>query len=358
MCRLARSSPGGFSHDLRAHPARRPRLGGRPRHRAAGDHYRRRRGRGRGQRGDARCAGGLHRRRQSRAPRPRGRPRIVGRRSSPPGWTAAAKTQAAPANRLDVFRKMPHAAVWNPPRSILPSRSRSGRRFLEVQRGGESDAVAQALEGICKKVSWYPLYSFARRAGHSPDDAQDLTQGFLSYVIHENVFRTASREFGRLRTFLLTAFRRYLSDIKDRDRAQKRGGNREILSLDAKIGEERYVGEVMDAVTPESLFERNWAVLVLKNAYGELAESEKNAGRGTQFSAFEAFVSPEAEVIESYQEVAARLEIREDAARQTVSRLRKKFREILRQQIADTLYNPTEEQIDEELRSLREALRS
>ncbi len=229
--------------------------------------------------------------------------------------------------------------------------------LLEVQRGGDSDAVAQALEGICKKY-WYPLYSFARRAGHNPDDAQDLTQGFLSYVIHENVFRTASRELGRLRTFLLTAFRRYLSDIKDHDRAQKRGGNREILSLDAEVGEEKYVGELMDAVTPENLFERNWAVLVLRNAYSELADSEKNAGRGPQFSAFEAFVSPEAEVIESYQEVAARLAIREEAARQAVSRLRKKFREILRQQIADTLYQPTEEQIDSELRSLREALRS
>ena len=228
--------------------------------------------------------------------------------------------------------------------------------ILRLRRSDDSGVTALALEDLCKKY-WYPLYAFARRQGQSSHDAQDLTQGFLSYVINKKLFATAAPEIGKLRTFLLIAFRRYLSNVKDREHAIKRGGHNEILSLDVKAGEERYVGEPVDSVTPESLFERNWAVLVLKCAFRELADTESKAGRGLQFSALEAFLSPDAEMAETYQTVAARLAISEEAARQTVSRLRKRFREVLRRHIADTLCDPTEAQIDSELLSLREALR-
>ncbi len=217
--------------------------------------------------------------------------------------------------------------------------------------------MTAALSELCN-VYWYPLYSFARRLGHSPHDSQDLTQGFFHYVVTKDLFSTADRDLGKLRTFLLTTFRRYLSGVYDYKTAGKRGGRAEILSLDVEAGEERYVAEPADSKTPEHQFERSWALSVLRVALDELRENEVRAGRGAQFSALNSFLSPEAEEAETYETAADRLGVREDAARQAVSRLRRKFRDCLRRQIADTLRDPSPEHVDDELRSLREVLRS
>ena len=226
---------------------------------------------------------------------------------------------------------------------------------LAVQREADTDSTKNALAELCG-VYWYPLYSFARRLGHSPHDAQDLTQGFFHYVVNTGLFATADRELGKLRTFLLTTFRRYLSGVHDHNKAFKRGGQVQIVSLDVELGEERYVNEPADAVTPERLFERNWALSVLRSALAALSESETKAGRGEQIAILTPFLSPDGEICDTYQTVAAKLHTSEQAARQTVSRLRRKFRDFLRQEIADTLRAPTPEQVDDELMSLREAL--
>ncbi len=229
--------------------------------------------------------------------------------------------------------------------------------MLAVQRSADTDASSRALEELCC-LYWYPLYSFARRQGHSPHDAQDLTQGFFHYVVHTGLFAAADRELGKLRTFLLTTFRRYLAGVHDHDTASKRGGHLQIVSLDVDLGEERYGNEPVDAATPERLFERNWALSVLRTALNELSAIETEAGHGEHFAILAPFLSPEGEGSENYQTVSDKLGCTQEAARQAVSRLRKKFRDFLRKQIGDTLRDPTPEQIDSELISLREALQS
>ena len=227
---------------------------------------------------------------------------------------------------------------------------------LKVHRQDDTRSARQALEDLCKTY-WYPVYAFARRLGHSPHDAQDLTQGFFSYVVDRGLFATANPELGRLRTFLLTTFRRYVCNVKDYEHALKRGGHREILSLDVEYGEEQYAGEPADTSTPESLFERSWALSVLRCVYEDLGKAEATAGRAAQFEALAPFLSPDGGAEEPYSVLAERLAMTEDSIRQTVSRLRKKFRLHLRDRIADTLSDPTESQIDAELVALREALR-
>ena len=230
--------------------------------------------------------------------------------------------------------------------------------ILRVRGGGEDTKSArQALEELCQTY-WYPVYAFARRLGHNPHDAQDLTQGFFSYVVDRGLFATAKPELGRLRTYLLTTFRRYISNVKDYEHALKRGGHREILSLDVEFGEEQYAGEPADESTPESLFERSWALSVLRCVYQDLGKDEEKAGRGKQFAALSPYLSPDGGAEESYASLAERLSMTEESVRQVVSRLRKKFRTHLRERIADTLIDPTEPQIDAELLALREALRS
>ena len=227
--------------------------------------------------------------------------------------------------------------------------------ILKVQRQ-DTLSAARALEDLCGTY-WYPLYAFARRLGFAPYDAQDLTQGFFSYVFEKDLFANADRELGKLRTFLLTAFRRYASDVRDRERAQKRGGGQEILSLDVQLGEENYLAEPADPVTPERFFERNWAMSVLREAFRDLSQTENAAGRGEQFNVIAQFISPDEGPSDSYAAVSAQLGLSEENVRQTVSRLRRRFRDSLRRHIADTLNNPSEQQIDDELMALKEALR-
>ena len=219
----------------------------------------------------------------------------------------------------------------------------------------DEESARRALADLCQNY-WYPLYAFARRLGRSPEDAQDLTQGFFSHVLEHNLFAAAKPELGKLRTFLLTTFRRYIGDVQERDSAQKRGGGGEVLSLDVIAGEEKYGWELADASTPESLFERSWAVSVIKNAIAGLGADEEAAGRGPEFKEIESFLSPEGGT-DDYAAVAGRLGQNEAAIRQMVSRLRKKFRDHLRKTIADTLADADEQQVDEEILSLRAALR-
>lgn len=227
---------------------------------------------------------------------------------------------------------------------------------VKVRDGhNDEESARRALADLCQNY-WYPLYAFARRLGRSPEDAQDLTQGFFSHVLEHNLFAAAKPELGKLRTFLLTTFRRYIGDVQERDSAQKRGGGGEVLSLDVIAGEEKYGWELADASTPESLFERSWAVSVIKNAIASLGADEEAAGRGREFKEVESFLSPEGGT-DDYAAVAGRLGQNEAAIRQMVSRLRKKFRDHLRKTIADTLADADEQQVDEEILSLRAALR-
>jgi len=227
--------------------------------------------------------------------------------------------------------------------------------IANVRQMADSRLARQALAELCRDY-WYPLYAFARRTGRGVHDAQDLTQGFFGEILGNHLFAAADQEKGRLRTFLLTAFRRYIGGVRDKEQALKRGGGQEHFSLDLAEGEERYVREPADHLTPEMLYERSWALTVLKGALGDLAGEEARAGRGEQCAALEGFLSPESAGAGDYAAASATLKMTEEAVRKTVSRMRKKFRGCLRRQIADTLRSPSERQIDDELTALGAAL--
>ena len=224
-----------------------------------------------------------------------------------------------------------------------------------MRDAGEAAAATRELGDLCRAY-WYPLYAFARRKGFHREDAEDATQGFFAYLVARNLFGEAEPQLGRLRTFLLTAFERFLGGLRDREHAQNRGGGRESIQLDVTDGESRYAHEPATMATPERLFERSWAMTVLTSALAVLRAEEAAAGRGAEFRELEPFLSPTGESEASYAATAASLGAGEAAVRQAVSRLRRKFRAFLRRQIADTLADPTEAQLDEELASLRAAL--
>ncbi len=217
-------------------------------------------------------------------------------------------------------------------------------------------AAKAALETLCGAY-WYPLYAFARRQGMAPHDAQDATQGFFAYLLDHNLFAKADRNLGTLRTFLLTAFTRFCGRLRAKDRAQKRGGGQAVLSLDADFdtGEKRYRAEPSHNVTPEQVYSSSWAQSLLDAAREALEKSEKTAGRGNHFKALEAFLERSGQGGASYDSLDPALGSQE-AIRQAVSRLRKRYREAVRAQIASTLSNPTEEQIEQEMSALRAAL--
>lgn len=227
--------------------------------------------------------------------------------------------------------------------------------IAKIRRPDDSRQAQQALSELCSAY-WYPLYAFARRLGRSAHDAQDLTQGFFGYVVNKNLFADADQELGKLRTFLLTAFKRFIKDAQDKEHALKRGGGVQVYSLNADEAEEAYAREPADNRTPESVFERTWALSVLKSALKSLADIEEKAGRGGQFQALEPFLAPDSKTEPDTAAAAQALGTTEENVRQLVSRLRKKFRDMLRQHVADTLKEPSEKQVDEELHSLRVAL--
>ncbi|HEY1123493.1 MAG TPA: sigma-70 family RNA polymerase sigma factor [Haloferula sp.] len=227
---------------------------------------------------------------------------------------------------------------------------------VDLCREGNPEARQAALERLCTDY-WYPLYVFARRQGHPRPDAEDLTQGFFHYLLERDLFSAASQELGKLRTFLLTVFQRYIGDVRGREQAQKRGGGKELLSLDVCHAESRYEAEPRDFATPEAHYDRSWAMSVLHAALHELGEGERKSGRGEQFAVVEAFLNPTAVAEGNYDAAAAKLGMNGEAVRKVVSRLRAKFRDCLRQQIAATLHEPTAAQVDEELVALKSALR-
>lgn len=204
---------------------------------------------------------------------------------------------------------------------------------------------------------WMPLYAFSRRLGHDRQDAEDLTQGFFAYLLRRGVLDSANRDLGTLRTFLLRVFQRYIGDVRDHDRALKRGGGLEFISIHADEAEDPSFAGLTTVESPEILFDRSWAHALLRGAMHELGASERDAGRGRTFEVLEPHLSPYAKVDDGYEGAAAALQMAPEAIRQTVSRLRKKYRDCLRDRIAATLRDPDDARIDEELHALKAALR-
>jgi len=214
--------------------------------------------------------------------------------------------------------------------------------------GDSSPAVREALERLCRAY-WFPLYGYVRSKGFNPHDAEDLTQEFFARFLSSNALRTVSEERGRFRAFLLASLNHFLANEWDRLRAQKRGGGRTALSLDAASAEERLQMEPSTDCTPERLCERRWASTVLEAVLDRLRAEMNAAGKATSFDALGPFLSDAAGAM-TYAEAAARLGMTEAATRKAVQRLRQRYRELLREEVAHTVGAPHE--VESELRHL------
>ncbi len=216
---------------------------------------------------------------------------------------------------------------------------------LNAGRGDSPEATA-ALAKLCQTY-WYPVYAFVRRLGNSPENAKDLTQEFFLRVIEKNYLKDVDCETGKFRSFLLVVLKRFLANEWDRANRQKRGGGRQILSLDEQDTELRYLTEPVDDRTPEKLFEQRCALAVLEQVVSRLQAEMTEAGKAELFRELKDFLGGEGG---SYSEAAERLQMNEGALRTTVHRLRRRYREILREEIAGTVASP--EQIEDEIRHL------
>ena len=223
---------------------------------------------------------------------------------------------------------------------------------LAAGQGNDAQASA-ALEQLCGTY-WYPLYAYVRRRGYEREDAQDLTQEFLAQFLRKNYPARADRAKGKFRTFLLHTLSEFLADQHHRATALKRGGNLSFISLEHQSPEERYQLEVPYELTPEKLFERRWAQTLLNRALDRLRQEFVAQGKGAEYEVLRAF-EPGEQGPPSYAEAATRLGVSESAVKSMIHRLRERHRELVREEIAQTV--PTVAEIDEELRYLVSVLR-
>ena len=228
-------------------------------------------------------------------------------------------------------------------------------RWTIVIRAAQSQAQGgqSALAELCR-LYWYPLYIFARRRGYSPDDAQDLTQGFFLHVVEHRALTGDDRLKGKFRSFLLASFQNHLSDAGDRARRHKRGGDQEFVQLDAQEAEERYRLEPIEFLTPEKMFDAQWAMTVLGEALKRLRR-DASAGKTSTFEALKAFPDPNNSIAPpSYDEVANQLQVTTAGVKTLIDRLRKRYTALLREEVGRTVSDSAE--IDEEIHALCEAL--
>ena len=216
----------------------------------------------------------------------------------------------------------------------------------------DSPPARRALETLCRAY-WYPIYVYVRRKGYGADEAEDLTQEFFFQLIEKQHLRQADRERGKFRTFLLAALDHFLASEWRRAHRQKRGGHIPFISLDAEVPEERYRLEPADNDTPEKKFLRQWALTLLQQTMNELGRECETDGKGPLFCEVKDLLAGERDK-GVYGGIAERLGLSEGAARVAVHRLRQRYGELLRREIAQTVDGP--EEAEEELRYLLAAL--
>jgi len=222
-----------------------------------------------------------------------------------------------------------------------------------VLAAGQKDSRAKtALEELCR-IYWYPLYAFVRRQGYGKNDAEDLTQEFFARLITRDDLATVDREKGKFRSFLLASMKHFLANEWDRAQAQKRGGGKRILSINLEDSELKYAMEPTHVITPDKLYDRRWAMIVLEQVMTKLRNEMRAEGKADHFEQLKEFIAGNKGDVR-YAEVAENLGLSEAAVKTAVHRLRKRYRRLLIAEIADTV--ETQHDVEQELRHLLAAL--
>jgi len=226
--------------------------------------------------------------------------------------------------------------------------------LIHAAQGAPGAEAHAALSKLCGAY-WYPVYAYVRRLGHSHEEAEDLTQGFFMRILDKHALRGFDCERGRFRSFLLGALKHFIANERDAARAQKRGGGRAHVPLDEVLhAGSRYDLEPRSDLSPDRLFERQWALTVLMRAQDAMREEAVRQGKDSQFERLKGLlVGDETEL--GYRALAVELQTTEGALKVAVHRLRQRFREVLREEISHTIADP--QQVGAELRDLMAAIR-
>lgn len=222
---------------------------------------------------------------------------------------------------------------------------------LAAQDGSPSQA-RRALATLCEAY-WEPLYAFTRRNGYNPEEAQDLAQGFFTQLLEKDYLAHVRPTAGKLRSFLLVSLKHFLANERDKARALKRGGGATPISLDVEAAESRYRIDAVDHVTPEKVFERRWALTVIAQVLASLRNEAAKADSQEQFDRLKGFLIEDGPRT-PYRQLAQELGMSEGAVKMAVHRLRRRFGELLRHEIAEIVANDSE--VDAEIRHLLSAL--
>ena len=216
----------------------------------------------------------------------------------------------------------------------------------------QSQQADEALEKLCQTY-WYPLYVFIRRSGWSQHDAEDLTQEFFKRLLSKRYLSAVDRTKGKFRSFLLTAFQHFVSNHRRDAHAQKRGGNCTFISLNDESAEQHYIQSATAELSAEKLFEQQWAITLLEQVVARLGQEFADANKAALFTEIKIFLTGDRRLV-SYVELAAKLNTTEAALKMAVSRMRQRYGELLRAEIASTVSTP--EEVEDELRALFAAL--
>lgn len=249
-----------------------------------------------------------------------------------------------------------HESEFEPGAADAPAKRFMTTRWSVVIAAGQAENAErdEALKTLCRNY-WYPLYAYVRRQGRSREDAQELTQEFVTQLLAREWVQAADQERGRFRSFLLTAFKRFLANEYRRENAARRGGGRRVFSLDLDAAETRYQGEPADERTPEKLYERRWALTLLEHVMGQLQREYTQRGRAELFSRCRSFLTGTADR-DSCALAGEDLNMSESAVRVAVHRLRRRYRELLQAEVAQTIDADTT--VEDEITRLLSALRS
>jgi DNA-directed RNA polymerase specialized sigma24 family protein len=219
--------------------------------------------------------------------------------------------------------------------------------ILSAQNTSSPNAGA-ALEKLCRTY-WYPIYAYVRRQGEDVETAKDLTQGYFARLLEKRYLGQVHPDKGKFRSFLLASLKHFLADERDRKQAQKRGGDYKFVSLDDDAMEERYCLEAVDGMTAEKLFDRRWALALLEQAQTRLRQEYVRSGRSPLYEALKPFAMGSQEVA-SYAGVATNLGMTESAIKSAIFRIRQRYRELIRAEVANTV--PSGSDVDAEIRHL------